>query len=130
MILTPHKEYKRTVSASKRTFNFDEYHAKCLQDQKFDSMKAIQNKFKEEISNKIFSITDLKIKIISYELTPVKAFCQFFFFFFFCSRGIRSLETCSICSRIFVGNSDVAGKIDSSFVVTINSLENLDIYDI
>ena len=86
MILTPHKEYKRTVSASKRTFNFDEYHAKCLQDQKFDSMKAIQNKFKEEISNKIFSITDLKIKIISYELTPVKAFCQFFFFFFFAAE--------------------------------------------
>ena len=127
MILAPHKEYKQTVSASKRIFNFDDYHAKCLQDRKLDLMKAIQNKFKEAISNEIFSITDLKTKIISYELTPLKVFCHFFFF---CSRGIRSLETFSICSRIFVGNSDVARKIDSSFVVTINSLENFDIYDI
>ena len=49
---------------------------------------------------------------------------------FFCSRGDRSIDNCSICSRIFVDNSDVARKIDNSFAVTINSLENLDINDL
>ena len=63
MILTAHEEYKRTVSTSKRTFNFDDYYDEFLQNQILDLMKAIQNKFKEGIS--IFSIIDLKIKRIS-----------------------------------------------------------------
>ena len=50
--------------------------------------------------------------------------------FFFSSRGSRSIDTCSICSRIFVDNSDVTRKIDSSFVVTIKSLENLDVCEL
>ena len=63
MILTAHEEYKRTVSTSKRIFNFDDYYDEFLQNQILDLMKAIQNKFKEGIS--IFSIIDLKIKRIS-----------------------------------------------------------------
>ena len=54
----------------------------------------------------------------------------FWSLFFFCSKGSRSLDTCSLCNRIFVDNSDVARKIDSSFVVTINLLENLGIDDL
>ena len=44
-----------------------------------DLMNTIQNKFKEEISSEIFSIIDLLIKEISYELTPFKGFCHCFF---------------------------------------------------
>ena len=128
MLLTSHKEYKQTVTMSKRIFNFDDFCAEFLQDKIFDLMKAIQDKFKEERSNEIFSIIYLRIKRISYELTPFRVFCYcFFFLFFFCSRGSRSIDTCSICRRIFVDNSDVARKINSSFVVTIDSLENLHI---
>ena len=126
MKLTSHKEYKRTVTISKRIFNFDDCYAEFLQNKMLDLMKAIQDKFKEEIGNVIFSIIYLKIKRISYELTPFRVFCHCFF----CSRVGRSIDTCSICSRIFVGNSDVARKIDSSFVVTKNSLENLDKNDL
>ena len=77
-----------------------------------DLMKAIQDKFKEETSSEIFSIISLKIKRISYELTPFKVLCYCFF--------VR---------RNFVDNSHVSRKIDSTFVVTVNSLENLDIYE-
>ena len=42
-------------------------------------MKAIQDKFKEEISNEIFSIIYLKIKRISYKVTPFRVFCHCFF---------------------------------------------------
>ena len=41
MILTAHKEFKRTVSVSKRVFNFDDYYAEFLQDKILDLMKAI-----------------------------------------------------------------------------------------
>ena len=39
------------------------------------------SKFKEKISNKIFSITYLKIKRISYKLTPFRVFLPLFFYF-------------------------------------------------
>ena len=128
MILTTYKDYKWTVSISKCIFNFDDYYTEFLLNaQMFDSKKAIQNKFKEEeIKDEIFPIIDLKTKIISSEFTPFKVFCHCFF----CSRGSRSIDTCSICSRIFVDKSDVSRKIDSSFVVTIKSLENLDVCDL
>ena len=90
-----------------------------------DLMKSIQDKFKEETSSEIFSIISLKIKRISYELTPFKVLC----YCFFVSRKSRSLDACSICRRNFVDNSHVSRKIDSTFVVTVNSLENLDIYE-
>ena len=70
MILTSHKEFKQTVTISKRIFNFDDRYAEFLQDKMLDLMKSIQDKFKEEINNEIFSIIYLKIKRISYELTP------------------------------------------------------------
>ena len=41
MILTAHKEFKRTVSVSKGVFNFDDYYAEFLQDKILDLMKAI-----------------------------------------------------------------------------------------
>ena len=128
MILTTYKDYKWTVSISKCIFNFDDYYTEFLLNaQMFDSKKAIQNKFKEEeIKDEIFPTIDLKTKIISSEFTPFKVFCHCFF----CSRGSRSIDTCSICSRIFVDKSDVSRKIDSSFVVTIKSLENLDVCDL
>ena len=100
-------------------------------------MLSTLDRFKEGISNEIFSIIDLKIKKNFYELTPFRVqdflsllFFIFFFFFFFCSRGSRSNDTCSLYSRIFVDNSDNARKIDSSFAVTKNSLENLDICEL
>ena len=88
MILTSHKEYKRTVTISKRIFNFDDCYAELLQDKMLYLMKAIQDKFKEEISNEIFY---LNIKRISYELTPVRVFCHCFFFFFFAVEEIDLL---------------------------------------
>ena len=87
MILKAHKEFKRTVSASKRIFNFDYYYAEFLQDKILDLMKTIQDKFEEEISSEIFPITSLKIKIISYEFTPCRVFCHCFFFFFFAAEA-------------------------------------------
>ena len=42
MILTSHK---------KRIFNFDDCYAGFLQEKMLDLMKAIQDKFKEQISN-------------------------------------------------------------------------------
>ena len=54
MILTSHEEYKRTVTISKRMFNFDDCYAEFLQVKMLDLMKTIQDKFKEEISNEIF----------------------------------------------------------------------------
>ena len=91
-----------------------------------DLRKAIQDKFKEEISSEIFSVIFLKIKRISYKLAPFKVFCHWIF----CSKGSRFLDTCSICSRIFVDDSDVARRIDISFIVTINLLGNLDISEL
>ena len=99
-------------------------------------MLSTLGKFEEGISNEILSIIDLKIKRIFYELTPFRVqdflallFFLFFFsfFFFFCSRGSRSNDTCSSRSKMFADNSDNARKIDSSYAVTKNSLENLDI---
>ena len=124
IILTAHKEFKRTVTFSKRIFNFDDYYTEFLQNQMFDLMDDILKQFKEEINSEIFSVISLNIKRNSYELTPFKVFCHCFF----CSSGSRSIDTCSSCSRIFADNSNVSRKIDSSFVVTINSLENLDIF--
>ena len=81
MLLTSHKEYKQTVTISKRIFNFDYCYAEFLQDKMLDLMKTIQDKFKKEISNEIFSIIYLRIKRVSSKLTPFRVFCLFFFFF-------------------------------------------------
>ena len=43
VILTTHKEFKGTVSASKGVFNFDDCYADFLQDKILDLMKAIQD---------------------------------------------------------------------------------------
>ena len=75
------REYKRTASASKHIFNFDDYYVEFLQNQMLDLMKAIQNKFKEGISSEIFSIIDLKMKRISKKLTPFKVFVIFRYLF-------------------------------------------------
>lgn len=97
-------------------------------------MLSTLGKFEEGISNEILSIIDLKIKRIFYELTPfrVQDFLALLFFlsFFFCSRGSRSNDTCSSRSEMFADNSDNARKIDSSYAVTKNSLENLDICEL
>ena len=45
----------------------------------------------------------------------------------FCSRGSRSIDTCSVELSLTIA---MLQEIDSSFVVTINPLENLDIYDL
>ena len=67
MILTTYREYKQTLSISKRIFNFDDYYTAFLQTQMLDLKKTVQNKFKEkEIRDEIFSIIDLKIKRISF----------------------------------------------------------------
>ena len=44
MISAAHKEFKWTVSASKRIFNFDDCYAEILRDKKLDLTKAIQDK--------------------------------------------------------------------------------------
>ena len=64
MILTSHKEYKRTVTTSKHIFDFDDCYVEFLQNQMLDLMKPIQEKFKEEICNDISSIIYLKVKRI------------------------------------------------------------------
>ena len=48
MILTTHKEFKGTVSASKGVFNFDDCYADFLQDKILDLMKAIQVNLKKK----------------------------------------------------------------------------------
>ena len=124
MITTVRKKFRRTVSISKRIFNFDDYYTDFLHNQMLDLKVDIQKKFKEEISSEIFSIIFLKIKRISYELTPFRVFCHCFF----CTRGSRSTDTCSICSRMFIDNNDIAKKLDNVFVITRNSIENHDIF--
>ena len=65
------------------------------------------------------------MKKISYELTPFRVFCPCFF----CTRGSRSFDGCSICSRTFVNNNYVAKKkTDSAFIITRNSIRNLDLF--
>ena len=55
IILTNYREYKQTLSISKRTFNFDDYYTEFLQTQMLDLKKAVQNKFKEkEIRDEFF----------------------------------------------------------------------------
>ena len=124
MITTVRKKFRRTVSISKRIFNFDDYYTDFLHNQMLDLKVDIQKKFKEEISSEIFSIIFLKIKRISYELTPFRVFCHWCF----CTRGSRSTDTCSICSRIFIGNNDIAKKLNRVFVITRNLIENHDIF--
>ena len=48
MILSAHKDCKRTVTISKRIFNFDNFYIEFLQTQLKDLTMKIQNKFKEE----------------------------------------------------------------------------------
>ena len=43
MILTSHKQYKRTVTTAKRIFNFDDYYVEFLQNQMLNLMKSIQD---------------------------------------------------------------------------------------
>ena len=44
MITTTHKKYRRTVSISKRVFNFDEYYTEFLHNQMLDLKVDIQKK--------------------------------------------------------------------------------------
>ena len=72
MITTAHKKFRGTVSISKHIFNFDDYYSEFLHNQMLDIKVDIHKKFKEEISSEMFSIMSLKIKRISYELTPFR----------------------------------------------------------
>ena len=79
MILKSHREYKRTATISNPMFNFGDCYAEILEDKMLDLMKAIQDKFKEEISNEIFSIIYLKIKEFPTNLYHSGFFVNVFF---------------------------------------------------
>ena len=80
MILTTHKEFKGTVSASKGVFNFDDCYADFLQDKTLDLMKAIQDKFKEEISSDFFFNHHLNDKKNFLRVYTIQGFWSLFFF--------------------------------------------------
>ena len=114
LISKAHKKVTKIITFSKRIIKFGDYYTEFLQNWLLDFESSLHKKFNKELSSDLFSIISVKIKKISYELTPFKVFCHCFF----CTRGGRSVERCLICNRIFVDNNDVAKKIDREFVVT------------
>ena len=124
LISKAHKKFTETVTFSRRIIKFDDYYTEFLQNSPLDLEPSLHKKFNEELSSGIFSIISFKIKKISYELTPFKVFCHCFF----CTRGSKSVERCLISSRNFVDNNDVTKKTDREFVVTKNSIINLDVF--
>ena len=108
-------------SFSKRIIKFDEYYNEFLQNWLLDLQSSHHKKFNEELSSDIFSVINIKIQNISYELTPFKLFC----YCFFCTRGSRSAERCLICSIIFVNKNDIAKTIDR---ITRNFIKDLDVF--
>ena len=107
LISKAHKKFRQTITFSKRIFNFDGYYTEFLQNQLLNVKAKLHKKFNEELSSAIFSIISVKMKKSSYELTPFRVFCHCFF----CTRGSRSFDGCSICSRIFVNDNYVAKKL-------------------
>ena len=124
LISKVHKKFRETITFSKSIINFDDYYTEFLEQQLLHLEPALYKKFNEELSSDVFSIIGVKMKKVSYEPTPFRVFCHCFF----CTTGSRSFDGCSISSRIFVNNNYAAKKIDSAFVITRNSIKNLEVF--
>ena len=124
LISKAHKKLTETITFSKCIIKFDGYYTEFLQNWLSDLEFSLHKKINEELRSDVFSIININIKKISYELTPFKIFCDYFF----CTRGSRSVERCLICSRMFVDDDDVTKKIEREFVVTKNYIINLNVF--
>ena len=80
--------------------------------------REIRKKFQERIVEDtfVFSLVDVHLEKIVYNLLPFRIVCHCFFFV----RGRRNVEECNVCSRFFVNDSDIASKIDQEFLLTKN----------
>ena len=79
----------------------------------------LKKSFEEKIVRHTFdfSLIDVRLKKIVYDLLPFKIFCHCFF----SMRGSKNVGKCDVCSRFFVDDPDIASKIDQRFLITKNS---------
>ena len=82
LISKAHKKFTETIIFSKRIIKFDDYNTEFLQNRLLDLESSLQQKFNEELSRDIFSIINVKIKKISYELSsPFQGLLPLFFLY-------------------------------------------------
>ena len=91
-------------------------------------VERLEKSFEERIVRHtfVFSLIDLRLEKIVYDLLPFKIFCHCFF----CLRGSKNVGKCDACSRFFVDDSNIASKIDQRFLLTKNSLQHLPICEL
>ena len=82
--------------------------------------RGLEKSFEEKIVRHtfVFSLTDVHLEKIVYDLLPFKIFCHCFFWM----RSSKNVGKCDVCGRFFVDDSDIASKIDQKFLLTKNSL--------
>ena len=88
-------------------------------------IERLEKSFEEKIVryNFVFSLIDVHLEKIVYDLLPFKLFC-----YYVCRmKGSKNVGKCYVCSRFFVDDSDIALKIDQRFLFTENSLQHLSI---
>ena len=90
---------------SKYIFDFDDGCFKLLCSEMSLLGENIHKKFKEAVvkNSYVFSIIDLTLKIMVFELLPFKIYCHIFFW----QRGWTTANKCNICTRFFVDDSDL-----------------------
>ena len=105
---------------SKDTFNFDTGYFDFLKNELGFLGRELEKSFEEKIVRHtfVFSLIDVHLEKIVYDLLPIKIFCHCFF----CMRGSKNVGKCDVCSRFFVDDSEIASKIDQRFLPTKNSL--------
>ena len=90
---------------SKYIFDFDDGCFKLLCSEMSLLGENIHKKFKEAVvkNSYVFSIIDLTLKIMVFELLPFKIYCHIFFW----QSGWTTANKCNICTRFFVDDSDL-----------------------
>ena len=73
-------------------------------------VERLEKSFEEGIVRHtfVFSLTDVHLEKIVYDLIPFKTFCHCFFDV----RSSNNVGKCDVCKRFFVDDSDIASKID------------------
>ena len=117
------KKFTSAMTFSKCILNFDTGYFDFLKSEFRFLGREIRKRFEKRIVRHtfVFSLIDVHLEKIVYDLLPFKIFCHCLF----CVRGSRNVGKCDVYSRFFVGDSDIASKIDRRFFLTKNSLQHL-----
>ena len=110
---------------SKYIFGFDDSYFKFLCSEFRYWGKIFMKSLKKQLwrIHMFFSIIDLTLKKVVFELIPFKIYCHTFF----CQRGWTTANKCNICNRFFIDDSDLGTKFDRAFTITFDDIKNTDI---